>query len=679
MTDASLMSPYNDSITTPKESLKTPKFTDMAGGLAALRSPRDWESLNTPLLLPTPRPGAEGLLSTPTLTTPRTADWGLFSPINLGGSACSSPRDHTRDQRPSDLPLDSSIGLSSPHDGMLAKRRKLKNLNSFHSRSVESDSNSCDTPTADKESLPCDLSKKGPSSVESRSRLNSDSSPGTVDGSATSPTYPDLDRVRDRVGSVALSSSPKWFKHPKSLPECLKLGKELLSDLPASYHASPLAVPSPNWTTISALLSSEGMALKTPKVLDNFVFDVLPPNTPNTPKFVRERSPEKYQHKNYEPAKAEDMRIKPKQEERVSVSDQPRPHSLTPPPPYPEDLSMPHKHNNHIDVVPKQEFHDSYRGPSSPRHDVVKEEPRDYSTIPPDFPPYYLHPEIQPQHSYRRQHDRPNSPPASPPRQYGQHQSHQFYNPAMQGARQLNLASSVLGGYDNGGSQAHYNPWANHHQNSHRPQGLQDIGGHHVTMPTPPQSLWRGHPIEQLHSVSGYHGLKPNLDKNQLVKSETRLSTDSEESEKKKKKNRDNEEQADEQPPKKRGKGKTKDTNGPKRVFVCPHCQRSYDWNYNLNRHLKYECGKENAFMCSKCGRRFPHKQNCVYHLKRKHKIILETIDQYMSAGLVVFQGGAGAGGGSSQPSPSGYSPGSQGGTIDPDLSPTPPPTQQTC
>jgi hypothetical protein len=25
---------------------------------------------------------------------------------------------------------------------------------------------------------------------------------------------------------------------------------------------------------------------------------------------------------------------------------------------------------------------------------------------------------------------------------------------------------------------------------------------------------------------------------------------------------------------------------GSKRVYVCPHCQRSYDWNYNLNRHL---------------------------------------------------------------------------------------------
>ena len=84
---------------------------------------------------------------------------------------------------------------------------------------------------------------------------------------------------------------------------------------------------------------------------------------------------------------------------------------------------------------------------------------------------------------------------------------------------------------------------------------------------------------------------------------------------------------------------------GNKRSYSCPHCQRSYDWNYNLNRHLKYECGKENAFQCAKCGRRFPHKQNCVYHLKRKHKIVCETIDQYVAAGLVVFHGNSNSSG----------------------------------
>ena len=102
-------------------------------------------------------------------------------------------------------------------------------------------------------------------------------------------------------------------------------------------------------------------------------------------------------------------------------------------------------------------------------------------------------------------------------------------------------------------------------------------------------------------------------------------------------------------PPKKRGGGKGKSKavpkEGSKRVYSCPHCQRSYDWNYNLNRHLKYECGKENAFQCARCGRKFPHKQNCVYHLKRKHKIVCDSIDQYMAEGLVIFKGGQNPGG----------------------------------
>ena len=74
----------------------------------------------------------------------------------------------------------------------------------------------------------------------------------------------------------------------------------------------------------------------------------------------------------------------------------------------------------------------------------------------------------------------------------------------------------------------------------------------------------------------------------------------------------------------------------PRVVFTCEKCQRSYDFNWQLNRHSKYVCGREDAFQCAKCGRKFPHKQNCVYHLKRKHKIVFDTIDQYLSSGLLV-------------------------------------------
>jgi len=574
------MSPNNDILTTPKESLKTPKFrefNEISVGLSG--------SLNTPLAL------TEGLLTTPTLTTPRTADWGLFSPINLG-SNCSSPREGlTRDNRPADLPLDSTIGLSSPHDGILAKRRKLKNLNSSHSRSVESDSNSCDTPTADNADLPRDLSNK------SEARPDSPLSPP------------------DKVGDVKISSSPGWFKHPKHLAD-LKLSKELLTDLPSSYYPSPLAVPSPNWTAISALLTNEGLALKTPKVLDNFVFDVLPPNTPTgSSKVSRERSPDG------------EARLKCR---TVAVSEQPRPGSLTPPPPVAEDLSIRHKTEG---AAIKCEYSGQYRPsphspPSPPPYpeDQVKEEPRDYPSLPPGFPPYYVHPNITPGQLYRQSEQRPDGrpetpPPASPPRHPPHYQHrHQFYSGI--GRPGLNLSSL----YDNGQhGQYHHGMWGHHDMNSH------------VTMPTPPQNVWSNYVSHE----------KLN------IKSEARLSTDSQEAAREKKGRKLKQEEGelggeqldnslDGPPSKKRGKGKgknNKDPNAPKRVFTCPHCNRSYDWNYNLNRHLKYECGKENSFMCSKCGRKFPHKQNCVYHLKRKHKIVLETVDQYVSSGLVLFQG----------------------------------------
>merc|ERR1711892_1570943 len=303
----------------------------------------------------------------------------------------------------------------------------------------------------------------------------------------------------------------------------------------------PLAVPSPNWTAISAFMTSEGLALKTPKVLDNFVFDVLPPNTPSTPKVNRERSPEG----------------------RVTFADQPRPQSLTPPPPYPEDLSMRHKSID--EMVPKQEYHDPYHQhdnrlspPSPPSHleDQVKEEPREYPQIPPDFPPYYLHPGITPQQIYSRQSERPASPPASPPRltNSNPYQPRQQFYAGLQRHPGLNLSSLYEG------HNPPYNMWGGHHHG--------EIHGHgpHVTMPTPPQNIWNRQHTEHINQgMQNYVNLKPCL-KELSVKSETRLSTDSQDSLKKKcRKMRqdemdpnDHDPNQEGQPPKKRGKGKGK-------------------------------------------------------------------------------------------------------------------------
>ena len=61
-----------------------------------------------------------------------------------------------------------------------------------------------------------------------------------------------------------------------------------------------------------------------------------------------------------------------------------------------------------------------------------------------------------------------------------------------------------------------------------------------------------------------------------------------------------------------------------------------YNWNYNLNRHMRFECGIENKFECSICRKKFPYKQNAAIHLKRKHKVMMETADDMLSAGHIV-------------------------------------------
>lgn len=653
-----------DILTTPKDSLRTPKFyQEINGGLTSVRSPRyphDLDSLNTPKVLTTPKVGIEDLLSTPTLTTPKTCDFWkdsgqLFSPLTPGGHTPSTPR-----EPPKDLPLDSSIGLSSPCDGVLAKRRKLTKLHSTNSRSLESDSNSCDTPTTEQELFPKDLSKRNTEKDDDDDDNKREDSNGShlpsihdtyrrEDGSL-SPVQSEMDRVRHKVGAVAISASPKRFKHPnKILPEALKLSKEFGVDVPSSYHPSPLAVPSPNWTAISAFMTSEGLALKTPKVLDNFVFDVLPPNTPNTPKIGRERSPEN-QGVVSDRQKYDDPRhARPKTEQRVTFADQPRIHTgtpPTPPPPYPEDLSMPHKSNSSSSslVEPKQEYREQTQQPEQrDQRDQIKEEPREYPVIPPGFPPYYLHPGITPHHVYS------GSPPASPPRVpnlptnlYQHYQQRQLYADAP---RHPGLSAVLEMAYDSHNHSRNYNVWQSHSQESspappHVPTTWPIPSHHHPTSNPPTNS----------------YNIKPNL-ANLALKEEQ----ESQEINQRRKSKQEDDSDIDpsQQPPKKRGKGKgknnIKELGGPKRVFTCPHCQRSYDWNYNLNRHLKYECGKENAFMCSKCGRRFPHKQNCVYHLKRKHKIVCETIDQYVANGLVLFKGSIpppGQGDGHTSPGP---------------------------
>ena len=86
-----------------------------------------------------------------------------------------------------------------------------------------------------------------------------------------------------------------------------------------------------------------------------------------------------------------------------------------------------------------------------------------------------------------------------------------------------------------------------------------------------------------------------------------------------------------------KGKDKTKKSKDDKAQtsYQCFQCKRVYKWKFNLNRHLKFECNKENAFECTRCGQKFPYKQNCTQHISRTHHIKLENNEQYITLGHI--------------------------------------------
>jgi len=80
-----------------------------------------------------------------------------------------------------------------------------------------------------------------------------------------------------------------------------------------------------------------------------------------------------------------------------------------------------------------------------------------------------------------------------------------------------------------------------------------------------------------------------------------------------------------------------KEQNPNKQTFKCQKCGKCYNWNYNLNRHMRFECGIENRFACSMCQKRFPYKQNAAIHLKRKHKLPMDNADDMLAQGHITL------------------------------------------
>ena len=46
-----------------------------------------------------------------------------------------------------------------------------------------------------------------------------------------------------------------------------------------------------------------------------------------------------------------------------------------------------------------------------------------------------------------------------------------------------------------------------------------------------------------------------------------------------------------------------------KEKHTCPHCQKTYHWRYNLNRHIKANHGGTTQ-TCPKCEKSFYRKDN---------------------------------------------------------------------
>lgn len=58
---------------------------------------------------------------------------------------------------------------------------------------------------------------------------------------------------------------------------------------------------------------------------------------------------------------------------------------------------------------------------------------------------------------------------------------------------------------------------------------------------------------------------------------------------------------------------------------ICTVCYKSYRYLASLQRHQKYECGKEKAFNCNYCSHKSHRKDNLRVHMLEQHKVLIPT------------------------------------------------------
>ncbi|KAK9730042.1 hypothetical protein QE152_g15548 [Popillia japonica] len=57
----------------------------------------------------------------------------------------------------------------------------------------------------------------------------------------------------------------------------------------------------------------------------------------------------------------------------------------------------------------------------------------------------------------------------------------------------------------------------------------------------------------------------------------------------------------------------------PRKKFQCPSCQKGYLSKTALNRHIRYDCGKEPMFSCPHCSYRAYQKVHVATHMSKTH------------------------------------------------------------
>lgn len=57
---------------------------------------------------------------------------------------------------------------------------------------------------------------------------------------------------------------------------------------------------------------------------------------------------------------------------------------------------------------------------------------------------------------------------------------------------------------------------------------------------------------------------------------------------------------------------------------VCTNCGKTFSRSYNLNRHKRYECGKQPQFQCPQCPAKAKRKDNIIKHFISVHKPVFD-------------------------------------------------------